>query len=162
MKRTIVVGLGVLVLLALLATTFVSARPLDANMDSHFQTIPGGSTHPSYTWDYINSNRNIHLYTGWSTNLPQGTCAIAVRLAFKNTTVGSCAILQPVTEGGVPLMAVVQTSNNWSSVTGIVPITGSNADVRLVVSHPGYVDIEITGYWTCDDYQRPPPTAVAQ
>lgn len=158
MKRTIAVGLGVLVLIALLATSFVSARPLDANMDSHFQTIPGGSTNPYYMWDFIGSNRNIPLYTGWSTNLPQGTCAIAVRLAFKNATVGSSAILQPVTEGGVPVMAVVQTPNNWSSQTGIVPITGPNADVRLVVSYPGYVDIEITGYWTCDDYVRPTPT----
>ena len=158
MKRKIVVGLGVLVLIALLATSFVSARTLNANMDSHLQTIPGGSTHPSYTWDYISSSRNIHLYTGWSTNLPQGTCAIAVRLAFKNTTVGSCAILQPVSDGGVPVMAVVQTSNVWSSETGIVPITGPNADVRLVVSNPGYVDIEITGYWTCDDYVRATPT----
>lgn len=153
MKRTIVVAL---VLLALLATTLVSARTLDANMDSHFQTIPGGSTNSSYVWDYISSSRNIPLYTGWTTNLPQNTCAIAVRLAFKNASVGSCAILQPVPEGGVPLMAVVQTSNNWSSVTGIVPITGPIADVRLVVSSPGYVDIEITGFWTCDDYIRPP------
>jgi len=135
---------------------------MGANMDSHFQTIPGGSRHPSYTWDYISSSRNIHLYTGWSTNLPQGTCAIAARLTFKNATVGSYAILQPVTEGGEPVMALVQTANVWSSETGIVPISGPNADVRLVLSNPSYVDLEITGYWTCDDYQRPPPTAAAQ
>lgn len=157
-KRQIAVVLGVLVLIALLTTSLVSARPLTANMTSHFQTIPGGSLHPSYNGDFVSGDHTIPLTSGWSTNLPYNTCAIAVRLAYWAPYAGKYAILQSSPGFGAPVQAITQVANQWINNTGIVPITGPNADVRLDISHSGGVYIEISGYWVCDDFVRPTPS----
>ena len=158
-KQRFAVGLGVsalvLVLVTLLATSFVSARPLAADMDSRFQTIPAGSTHSSYDGDYVSGDRTIDLQSGWSTNLPIDVCAIAVRFAFKDNAANHWASLRPSNSGAHGVLVRTQVANQWTDDAGIVPLNSPNGDMYLDVSSAGYVYIQITGYWTCDDYVRP-------
>ena len=161
MKKNVCITLAVLLILvvavSLAASSLVTARPLNtAGMESHFFAIPGGSTHPDYDGDYINSDRTISLTEGWSTNLPYNTCAIAVRLGFKDDTFTHYASLQPSQGEGNAVKAVVQVPWVWVNDTGIVPIaSATGAEMYLWLSSTGYVDIEISGYWCCDDYMRP-------
>lgn len=162
-KQKFVVVLGVLVLFALLATSIVSARRLarplvEDHMMAPLTTIPGGSINSSYWGDYVTSGEHdIPLYTGWTTNLPIGVCAITARLVYKADEADEYAVLRPVEEGGWPVQTPTQVANIYNSSTGIVPITGGNPVVQLFLTHAGYVCIEITGYWMCDDYVRPTP-----
>ena len=158
MKQKLVWILIALLALSLLATSFVSARNYVAQdvMTSHLVTIPGGSTHPDYDGALVGSDQTISLTSGWTHNLPNNTCAIAARLGFKDNTYTHYATLQPAQGQGYPILATVQVPWVWINDTGIVPITTSPPEMYLWLSSSGYVDIEITGYWVCDEYMPPP------
>lgn len=160
MKRNVRYALAALLILVILgslaAFSFVSARPLaDDVMTSHLITIPEGSTHPDYNGDYVTGDRTINLYTGWTTNLPWNTCAIAVRFGYRDNVVGHWGALRPNAGQAAAVLARTQVVNVWSDSSGIVPVSGANPHVRLDISSPGYVYMAITGYWLCDDYVRP-------
>lgn len=162
MKRNVRYALAavlVLVLLgALAATSFVSARPRAEDlMESHLITIPEGSSHPSYYGDYITSDQTIYLTTGWSTDLPYNTCAIMVQLSYMGDTVNDWATVGPTSSGGWPVTARTVVAGVWSDRAGMVPVVGPGPSVYLNISDPGYVYLEIFGYWLCDDYVRPTP-----
>lgn len=157
MKKKIAWLLAALLALSLLATSFVTARPLADSMDSTLFTLPEGSTHPSYDGDYVGGDRDISLTSGWTTNLPYNTCAIAVRLAYKDDALDHWAALRPGASGVYGVMVRTQVVDQWADGVGIVPITTCPPAVRLDISSAGYVYMQIIGYWVCDDYVRPTP-----
>ena len=163
MKQKIAWILVVLLALSLVATSFVSARNFVTQdvMTYPLVTIPEGSTHSTYDGNFVSVDRTIDLTSGWTTNLPYNTCAIAARLAYKDNIANHYAALQPGVGEAYAVQTLTQAANVWNSTAGIVPINTYPPTVQLDINNPGYVYIEITGYWVCDDYMPPPRPTLA-
>ena len=163
MKQKFAWILVALLALSLVATSFVSARNYVTQdvMTSNLVTIPEGSTHATYDGDYVYGDGTISLTSGWSTNLPMNTCAIAARVAFRATAINKYAALQPRSGWAYAMQTLTQVEDVWNSTAGIVPINTYPPTVRLNLNHPGDVYIEILGYWVCDDYAPPPRPTLA-
>ena len=161
MNKKIAWILVALLALSLAATSLVSARSFltDDVMTSHLITIPEGSISSSYDGNYYQQDRTIPLISGWSTNLPLNTCAVAVRFAYKDNIVDHWAALRPSSSDAFAVLARTQTANVWSDIAGIVPVNTYPPTMFLDISNPGYVYVEITGYWLCDDYGPRPTVA---
>ena len=163
MKQKLAWILIALLALSLAATSLVTARNFVTQdvMVSPFVSLPEGSKHPTYDGDYVYGNATISLTSGWSTNLPYNTCAIAARLAFKDNQVERYAALRPGTGQVYAIQTLTQVVNRWNSSGGIVPINTYPPTVLLEINSAGYVYMELLGYWVCDDYAPAPRPTLA-
>jgi len=152
-----------LLALSLVATSLVSARNFLTQdvMSAPFVSIPEGSTHYGFDGDYITQDSTIGLTSNWTTDLPMNTCAIAARVALFGTVANKYAALQPQSGQAYAVQTLTQVPYVWNSTAGIVPINTYPPTVQLDINNPGYVYIEITGYWVCDDYMPPPRPTLA-